>query len=132
MGNPSGRRILIIEDEAMIALHMRSVLEGLGWVVVDVAMTSARALALIEVDKPSFDAATLDLNLGGEIASVVATALDAREIPFVITTGYDDAALLGPFVGRPIVQKPVLDIELALALDSLRLRVRDPGSGRSA
>src|SRR5690349_14030925 len=109
MGNLPGRRILIVEDEAMIALHMRSVLETLGWVVVDIAMTPTSALALIEVDQPSFDAVTLDLNLGGEIATDVAAALDARRIPFVITTGYDDATHLAPFAGRPIVQKPVLD-----------------------
>src|SRR5688572_5643310 len=125
MGKPPGRRILIIEDEAMIALHMRSVLEALGWVVVDVALTPARALALIEVDAPAFDAVTLDLNLGGIIATDVAAALEARGIPFVITTGYDDGLLLGPFAGRPIVQKPILDAELAEALNSLNLRAPD-------
>jgi CheY-like chemotaxis protein len=131
MGNPPGRRILIVEDEAMIALHMRSVLEALGWVVIDVALTSASALALIEVDQPAFDAVTLDLNLGGEIASDVAAALDARGIPFVITTGYNDAEHLGPFAGRPTVEKPILDAELAQALDSLKLSVPDPSAGRS-
>src|SRR5688572_13074237 len=119
MGNHPGRRILIVEDEAMIALSMQSVLEALGWVVVDVAMTSANALALIEGDRRNFDAVMLDLNLGGEIASDVARALDTRGIPFVITTGYDDATHLGSFAGRPIVKKPVLDAELAHALNSL-------------
>jgi CheY-like chemotaxis protein len=125
MGNHAGRRILIVEDEAMIALHMQSVLEALGWVVVDVAMTQPSALALIQVDPRTFDAVTLDLNLGGEIASDVAAALGARGIPFVITTGYDDASHLGPFAGRPMVQKPILDAELAQALDSLTLSVPD-------
>lgn len=128
MGNSPGRRILIVEDEAMIALHMRSVLEALGWVVVDIAMTPTSALALIEVDQPTFDAATLDLNLGGEIATDVAAALDARRIPFVITTGYDDDAFLGSFAGRPIVQKPVLDDELKQALHSLQLTMPDPSA----
>jgi CheY-like chemotaxis protein len=131
MGNHRGRRILIVEDEALIALHIQSVLEALGWVVVDVAMTQARALALIEGDQPNFDAVTLDLNLGGQIAIDVAEALDAREIPFVITTGYDDAAYLGPFAGRLIVQKPILDAELAQALDSLKLSPSDRRARRS-
>ena len=128
MGNHPGRRILIVEDEAMIALSMQSVLEALGWVVVDVAMTSANALALIEGDRRNFDAVMLDLNLGGEIASDVARALDTRGIPFVITTGYDDAAFLGPFNGRPIVHKPVLDNELQQALASLKFAMPDPGA----
>ena len=45
MGKHQGRRILIVEDEAMIALHIQSVLQALGWVVVDVAMTQAGAQA---------------------------------------------------------------------------------------
>jgi CheY-like chemotaxis protein len=130
MGNHPGRRILIIEDEAMIALHMRNVLEALGWVVVDVAMTSTSALALIEVDQPDFDAVMLDLNLGGDLATDVAAALEARSIPFVITTGYDDAGHLGSFGGRPIVQKPVLDADLAEALEALNLAEPDPSAGR--
>lgn len=129
MDHPPGRRILIIEDEAMIALHMRGVLEALGWVVADVALTAASALALIEIDQPEFDVAALDLNLGGEIAGDVAAALAARGIPFVITTGYDDATHLGPFAGHPIVQKPVLDAELAQALDALT--GPDPIAGRA-
>jgi CheY-like chemotaxis protein len=131
MGNHQGRRILIVEDEAMIALHIQSVLETLGWVVVDVAMTQANALALIDGDQPNFDAVTLDLNLGGEIAFDVAAALDARGIPFVITTGYDDTAHLGAFAGRRIVQKPIVDAELAQALDSLKLSAPDQSARRS-
>jgi CheY-like chemotaxis protein len=131
MGNHQRRRILIVEDEAMIALHIQSVLEALGWVVVDVAMTQDSALALIEGDQPNFDAVTLDLNLGGQIAIDVAAALDARGIPFVITTGYDDATHLGPFAARQIVQKPIVDAELGQALDSLKLSAPDRSTRRS-
>lgn len=131
MGDPSGRRILVVEDEALIGLLLQSVLGELGWVVVGVARNITEALAFIEIERPGFDAATLDLNLGGEISIKVAAALEARGIPFIITTGYDDPMHLADFAVRPIVAKPIVEEALAQALESLGLGAPGPGMDRS-
>jgi CheY-like chemotaxis protein len=117
----AGRRILVIEDEMLIALMIQSVLEELGYQVAARAGTVADALAIIETDSQGIDAATLDINLGGEHSNRVADALEAHGIPFIITTGYDDPKLLD-FQGRPVVHKPFLPEQLEEALRSVQLR----------
>jgi hypothetical protein len=73
---------------------------------------------MIETDTLGIDAATLDINLGGERSNAVADALTTHGIPFIITTGYDDPKLFG-FEGRPIVHKPFVSDQLETALQSL-------------
>jgi CheY-like chemotaxis protein len=116
-----GRRILVIEDEMLIALMLQGALAELGYQVAGRSRTVTDALAMIEADAQGFDAATLDINLGGEHSHLVADALDAHGIPFIIVTGYDDPKLFG-FEGRPIVHKPFLPEQLHQALQSLRPR----------
>jgi CheY-like chemotaxis protein len=117
----AGRRILIVEDEMLIALMLQGMLEALGYQVAGRARTVADALAIIEADTQGIDAATLDINLGGEHSNAVADALDAHGIPFIITTGYDDPKLFG-FQGQPVVHKPFVPEQLEEALQSLELR----------
>ena len=121
MSGLTGRRILIVEDEMLIALMLQGMLEALGYQVAGRARTVADALAMIETDTLGIDAATLDINLGGEHANAVADALNAHGIPFVITTGYDDPKLFC-FYGQPIVNKPFLPEQLEQALRSLEPR----------
>jgi len=118
----TGRRILVVEDEMLIALMLQSMLEELGYQVAGRASTVADALAIIETDTQGIDAATLDINLGGEHASAVADELDAHGIPFIIATGYDDPKILAGFQGRPVVRKPFVPEQLEQALQSLELR----------
>ena len=120
MSGLTGRRILIVEDEMLIALRLQGMLEGLGYQIAGRASTVADALAIVQTDMQGIDAATLDINLGGEHANAVAAALEGRGIPFIITTGYDDPKLLG-FQGRPIVHKPFVAEQLEQALRSLEL-----------
>jgi CheY-like chemotaxis protein len=115
------RRILIVEDEMLIALMLQGMLEQLGHHVAGRARTVAEALATIERDAQHIDAATLDINLGGEHANAVADALEARGIPFIITTGYEDPKLFG-FQGRPVLKKPFVPGELEQVLQSLEPR----------
>ena len=118
----TGRRVLIVEDEVLIALMLQSMLEELGYQIVGRARTVAAALAIVEADTQDIDAATLDVNLDGEHSSAIADALEAHGIPFIITTGYDDPKILARFHGRPVVHKPIVPGQLEHALQSLEPR----------
>ena len=92
----AGSRILVIEDEPLVAMMVEDMLVECGVEVVGPASTLAEALAL--AGAAEFDAALLDLNLNGERSDGVAALLRERGIPFVYATGYgaaaDDAATL--------------------------------------
>jgi CheY-like chemotaxis protein len=85
-GIPGGLRILIAEDEALVAMMIEDIVTDLGCTVVGPAASVARALALIDGER--LDGALVDLNLGGEHARPIAEALVARGIPFVFVSGY--------------------------------------------
>lgn len=109
----AGRRVLLVEDEAIIAFAVEDVLTDLGCVVVGPALTlpEARTLAA-EAD---IDAAILDVNLNGERSFLVAAELERRCIPFVFATGYDQEALewVTPV---PLLTKPYREEEIKAAL----------------
>ena len=86
------RRILVVEDEYLIAMSLQDALEEAGSVVVGPVSSVDKALKRIE-DEPRLDAAVLDVNLGGVLAFPVADMLIARNIPFVFTSGYEDNVL---------------------------------------
>lgn len=115
----TGRRLLIVEDEYLIAADLASVLESLGAAVTGPAGTLAEALTLVETEGDRLDAAVLDVNLGGDRVYPVADALRQREIPFVFTTGYDAAALPQSYADVPRCQKPTDERRLARCLSSL-------------
>jgi CheY-like chemotaxis protein len=102
----SGRRILVVEDEYMIASDLAQSLTDLGVAVVGPAGSVADAVALVAGD-PALDAAVLDVNLGTEKVFPVADALQARGVPFVFATGYDDRVLPPRYVDTPRFLKPV-------------------------
>jgi DNA-binding response OmpR family regulator len=99
-----GRRILIVEDEAMIALDLELALERAGCVVV--GPRPRLADALLHVDDEPFDAALLDINVHGELVFPLAELLAARGIPFVFLTGYGEVILPAHFRERPVCRKP--------------------------
>ena len=121
MVKPAGRRILVVEDEMMIALMMEDILAALGFQFAGRAHTVATALAIIETDAQGIDAVTLDLNLGGERSDAVADALEAHGIPFIVMTGYAESDTSARFDGRPVVRKPFLRGQVEEALLSLEL-----------
>jgi DNA-binding response OmpR family regulator len=86
------------------------------------ASTKADALALLDAFPQGSDAATLDINLGEDGGDEIAAALDLRGIPFIVTTGYDDPAILGRFHGHEMVLKPFALHELEAALKRLKQR----------
>lgn len=83
-----GRRVLIVEDNYLLADDMRADFERAGAKVVGPIARLADALLLVEHGEP-LDEAVLDINLEGETVYCVADALRARDIPFVFATGYD-------------------------------------------
>ena len=86
------RRILVVEDEYLIAMSLADALENAGSVVVGPAPSVDKAIQTIN-SEPRIDAAVVDVNLGGVLAYAVADLLIARKIPFVFTSGYEDNVL---------------------------------------
>lgn len=112
-----GRRILLIEDEVMIAWALEDMLTGLGCAVVGPAASVQQALTMISTE--AIDAAVLDVNLNGEKSYPVADALAARGVPFVFSTGYNKNNLQDGYLGFPILQKPFERSKLGGALVKL-------------
>ncbi len=102
-----GKRVLIAEDDGMIAALFATALKDLGLGVVGIAATVAEALALIEKEHNQVDAALLDVNLSGNPVFPVADALIGRRIGFVFLTGYDSGSLPASYSRVTALRKPV-------------------------
>jgi CheY-like chemotaxis protein len=102
--NTPGRRILLVEDEAMIAMLVEDMLEDLGHDLVRVANRLEEAIAAARAEV--IDLAILDLNLGGVMTYPVADALAERGVPFIFATGYGSGGLMEAYSARPTRQKP--------------------------
>lgn len=98
-------RIVIVEDEAMIAMLMDDVLSDAGATIVGRAGTVAAAVDLITRERP--DAVTLDGNLHGELSGPVAQQCDALGVRYMIVTGYVEKTLSEPrLAAAPRLVKP--------------------------
>ena len=100
----SGRRVLLVEDEPIVAWLLKDMLVDLGCSVVGPAADVNQALAMIDAE--SIDVAVLDVNLRGQMSYPVADVLVARGVPFVFSTGYDKDRLLDGYRTFPALQKP--------------------------
>ena len=100
--NPS--RILIVEDEPLIAMMLEDFLLSLGHEVCGPCESVAEALAAVAAD--AFDMAILDVNLKGESVWPVATALRERGIPFVLASGGHVEPPPEQFANTPMIEKP--------------------------
>jgi CheY-like chemotaxis protein len=110
------RRILVVEDEYLIAVSLQDALETAGSIVVGPVPSDDKALQIID-SEAHIDAAVLDVNLGGALSYGVADKLIARKIPFIFTSGYEDNGLRSRYSGVKNCPKPYLfqAIEEALA-----------------
>jgi DNA-binding response OmpR family regulator len=99
-------RILIVEDESLIAMFISEMLETAGFEVVGPCQTVAQALAQLAIPD-CCDAAVLDASLRNESAVPVAKALVALGVPFVVATGYNLSQLPAELAAAPILTKPV-------------------------
>jgi CheY-like chemotaxis protein len=102
----TGLRLLLVEDETMVAMMVEDMLSDLGCVVVEVAGSVATGLALVGDAALRIDGAVLDVNLGSEKVYPVAEALKAKGVPFIFSTGYSRDGLEMAFAGVPIIAKP--------------------------
>lgn len=113
--DPHSRRILVVEDEYLIATTLQDWLETVGYIVVGPVPSVERALKMI--DSETLDGAVVDVNLGGAFAYPVADRLVARNIPFVFTSGYEDDVLRTRYPHIRNCHKPYAfpDLQEALA-----------------
>ncbi len=116
MSSPS--RILLVEDEPLIAMMLEDFVDLLGKQVAGSADCVSAALQLVET--ADIDAAILDVNLrGGEKSWPIADALAERGVPFLIATGGSDDTVDPAHKHRPVLQKPFTMDGVSKALDAL-------------
>ena len=111
----SGRCILVVEDEYLLADDLRNALIQAGAEVLGPVSDVAGALTLVE-DGRSVDAAVLDINLRGDSVFPFADLLAQRGVPFVFATGYDRASVPARFADAPYLAKPLDKAGLAAVL----------------
>jgi CheY-like chemotaxis protein len=118
-----GRRILVVEDEMIVAWLLTDMLEDIGCCVVGPVVSVAQALDVI--GREPLDAALVDVNLNGELTYPVADALKTRSVPFLFSTGYDRGRLREGYRDLPMLQKPYHYLEL----EKLLTLMLSPGAG---
>jgi two-component sensor histidine kinase/PAS domain-containing protein len=101
----TGNRVLLVEDEILVAMMMRDILTELGFTVI--GPFSRVSEAMVAAVHETIDAGIIDINLGGEFVYPVADVLAARKLPFVFVTGYGVESIDSRFAHIPIVKKPV-------------------------
>lgn len=111
----SGRRVLVVEDESLVAMLLETILEDMECIPVGPAsnIDDGEALARATAD---LDAALLDVNVAGRQVFPVAEVLKARGVPFVFSTGYGEGGLPEEWRGQPTIQKPFTEAAIRDAL----------------
>jgi DNA-binding response OmpR family regulator len=104
------QQILVVEDDAFLAMTLVMDLEDAGYSVVGPFMTVAKALVGLAANTVDFG--ILDMNLGDETSEAVADALTKSDIPFVVASGYTEDRMTGAFKGAPTLSKPYLPEDL--------------------
>lgn len=109
----TGKRILVVEDEALISVMVTDMLSELGMLIVGPAARISTAIKLAETE--AIDAALLDVNVRGERIDPVAEILFTRGIPVLFATGYGEVTLSS---GRsaPVIDKPYTQEKLIRGL----------------
>lgn len=100
----AGKRVLLVEDESIVAMSVEDMLGDMGCLVVGPAMTFAEAEALARSEL--LDAAVLDINLGNQPSFPVAELLGERGVPYCFSTGYGPSGVPARLGDVPVLQKP--------------------------
>jgi CheY-like chemotaxis protein len=124
-GEQALSRILIVEDEPLIALMLADMLADLGYHVAASVTQVGEALSVL--DDITIDIALLDVNIGAQKIDPVADRLAARGTPFIFTTGYGNAGVPANYADRAILQKPfhINDLETILQTE-LKIKPTKP------
>jgi DNA-binding response OmpR family regulator len=120
MADLSGRRILVVEDEAAIGLDLARLLRDYGAKVVGPATDAEEALR--QIAQTRIHCAVLDVKLREGDCGVVAEALSWNLVPFVFVTGYSHSEVVNRFSWSPVITKPYTPIDLIDSIESV-LRV---------
>lgn len=112
-------RVLVVEDDFIVAYDMRAILEEQGATVLGPAASLEEARSLLATSTPNI--AVLDVNLNGELVFPIAEELRARRIPYVFATAYADDERLFPDSARaaPRLAKPVLPNALIAQIERM-------------
>ena len=122
-----GNRVLVVEDEALVAMAIRESLDAIGYSVIGPCGSITEAMIALRHNR--VDAAVLDINLGGDLVYPLADILVAENIPFVFVTGYGHEELESRFSAVPVLQKPIEP----QALRAVLMRgTRRPGHSQTA
>jgi DNA-binding response OmpR family regulator len=100
----NGRRILVVEDDCMVALEMSDLVEKFGGAVAGPAGQFAQGFAIAESEE--VDGAVLDVNLGAENSYSLADKLLADDVPIIFATAYDASMIPERFADAPMLRKP--------------------------
>ncbi|WP_332658405.1 response regulator [Brevundimonas sp.] len=111
----TGRRVLVVEDESLVAMLLETILEDMGCTPVGPAANIDDGMAMA-TDGEHLDAALLDVNVAGRQVFPVAQALKDRGIPFVFSTGYGEGGLPEEWRGQATIQKPFTEAAVRDAL----------------
>jgi CheY-like chemotaxis protein len=107
----TNRRILVAEDEALIAIGIESMLLGFGCEVVGPVSEVREILQVVESER--LDGALLDVNLRGRQVFDILPEVLRHKVPVMLTSGYDDATLFPPaFRELPRISKPFDEVTL--------------------
>lgn len=117
----SGKAIMIVEDEYLIALNLVTALGDADAGVMGPFSRVKDALSALDTERKP-DAAVLDINVGGQLVFPVAERLLADGVPFIFATGYDDATVPPAFAHVERFEKPVDVTMLARALAAIMPR----------
>jgi CheY-like chemotaxis protein len=109
-------RVLIVEDEIIVALFMEDVVTEFGYEVAGVVSHLDDAMAR----EPDYGMAVLDVHLNGRSVFEFADTLAARGTPFAFATGYGERGIPERHRGRPVLQKPFQPEDLRRVLEQLR------------
>jgi CheY-like chemotaxis protein len=101
----TGNRVMIVEDEALVAMALRESLDELGFSVIGPFNRISEAMIALRNNR--IDGAVLDVNLGGELIYPLADVLVADHVPFVFITGYGAEEIEPRYAHVPILQKPI-------------------------
>ena len=115
MSGYGGLRVLVVEDEPVVAMCLEDILDALGCEPVGPAARVAEGLALAESE--DLGAAILDINLAGERSTPIAEALRRRGVPFAFASGYGTPP--EGFETLPLIEKPYREADIDAALMSL-------------
>ena len=117
MDDHAGRRVLLVEDSPVVGPFTADLLQELDYEVLGPAPNMATARQLIEEEQ--FDAAVMDIHIRGERVFNLCEALEAKGVPFLLTSGYADWAIPEKWEDRPRLQKPYTLEQMSEALSKL-------------